>query len=81
MIYNLETYRHVIKPIIKTWCDNKECKPRECLGELALATSCPIIVVGYFIGELYGFDESLLAQLARLEIFYKIESIEGKLNE
>jgi hypothetical protein len=75
ILYKLNTYRHVIAPVIKSWCDAKGGDPKSHIPELALSTSCPIVVVGYLVGELYGFTQELDNYLRRLERFYKCEVI------
>lgn len=79
MIYDLNTYRHTIKPIVKTWCDGRlEVAPIEHLNALTQMTSCDIIIVAYYIGELYGFTPEVLAAIDSLTKFYKPDEIIGK---
>lgn len=79
MVYDLNTYRRTIKPQIKEWCEAKGGSPETHLSELALYTSCPIVCVGYFMGELYGFTDVLKEKIDMLEKFYRVENIEGKI--
>ncbi len=80
MIYDLNLYRHSVLPLVRNWCDYKpDQKPHQLLGEIALITSCPIVVVACFIIELYGESPELTRQLKVLKTFYKVERIEGKI--
>lgn len=74
MIYNLSSYRHTIRPVIQQWVEVKGLD-KMTAGLIALSTNCPIVVVNYYIGELYGFTESLNNTIKGLEMFYKVEKI------
>lgn len=71
MIYNLSTYRTAVLPQVKAWIEAKGGVPESHLSELALATSCPIIVVAHFIAEAYGMTDSLMQRIVDLKTFYK----------
>jgi hypothetical protein len=84
MTLDLNTYRHSVKPVVKIFCDRNKrdaanaVPVHELLGRIAVATSCPIIAVGYYVGELYGFSDELNEKLRKLEEFYRIDSVTGK---
>jgi len=73
MKYTLSTYRHTILPQVKMWCDSKGGSPIKHVSELALATSCPIVVISIFIKELYGDVEGLESLIGDLKAFYNAE--------
>lgn len=76
---DLNTYRHSCKPQIKAWCDARPDKvPADMLSEIALATSCPLIAVGYYIQELYGPNVTLDTTIQRLIKWYN-ETVTGEL--
>jgi hypothetical protein len=77
MIYDLGAYRYTIKPVIKEWIDYKG-RDKHTESMLSISTGCPIVVVCYFIGELYGFDTELINRINRLEKFYKVDKILNK---
>lgn len=45
----------------------------EDLGLIAVATGVPVIVVGLYVGEAYGFSTELSAKIERLKLFYNEE--------
>lgn len=49
--------------------------PVKMVSHLALATSCPIIIVCQFVGELHGFTPELQRIMNLLMEFYQIDSI------
>ena len=79
MIYNLENYRHTVAPVIQTWLNNKSTTILEEIGPISLSTSCPLVVVCYLVGELHGFSPELLDKIRKLEDYYQVEEIVGKL--
>jgi hypothetical protein len=78
MILNANDYRINIKSI-KLLFDTKEeySKKLDFIGSVAIATAVPIVVVCYYMGELYGFTDELNAKIDRLRQFYKITEMRG----
>lgn len=80
MTYDLNAYRHTVKPQIKSWCNYKSQEdPHSMIGALAVATDCPIVAICYFVAELYGMTNELQTKIQRLEHFYKVDAVLGKL--
>lgn len=72
MIYDPELYRRAVFPQVKFWLESRpDSEPHTQLSALALATSCPILVVAQFIGEIAGFSNELNATIERLKEFYR----------
>lgn len=69
------SYRINIKDIL-SFCRDKSAEERiASLGMLAVATGVPVIIVGVYLGELYGFTPELLNQIERLKTFYSIDEV------
>lgn len=47
------------------------------IGYIAIGTYIHIVLVTYFIGELYGWTAEVHAKMKRLMDFYKIDEVEG----
>lgn len=63
-------------PSIKLITEDKTTEERLTLiGNLAIITGVPIIVVACYIGELYGFTAELEAKISRLMEFYTIKEV------
>lgn len=78
MIYDLDKYRHVVKPQVVVWRETRPDEPQqEAIRLLALSTGCPIMVVAHYIGEIEGYSQSLLDYIKTLDNFYKPEQILG----
>lgn len=75
MIYDIKTYRRIIKPQIKQFCDAKIGDPITHLSELALYTCCPIVIVAHLLGELYGYTPQLDEKIKELVKFYGPEEV------
>lgn len=79
MIYDLAVYRRVVKPQIIVWfADKPKADKLKAMGKIALYTSCPIVAVGYFIGEIFGFTPELNAAIKSLEAFYRVDEVKNK---
>jgi hypothetical protein len=77
MVINLDKYR-VNVPAVKVWMENRPDRdPIETLGELAVATNVPLIVIVYYAGELFGFSEELKQFSERIKEFYGIKDVLG----
>lgn len=75
MTLDLNDFRIQV-PYIKSWLDNKPgWKLHEEIGSLALATGVPIVAVGHYIGELYGFTPELNTKIKRDMEFYQVTTI------
>ena len=71
--YDPSIYRHSIVPQIKLWMDNRpNSTPLKELNNLAIVTSCPLIVLVKLFQEVYGESEELSKQEKRLERFYGV---------
>lgn len=79
MIYDLNAYRHVVKPQVKDWLEARPDESQaEAIAKLGLFTSCPLVCICYFVEELQGKSESLTSLIDRLTKFYHVDSIIGK---
>lgn len=79
MIYDLDSYRRSVFPLIKPWCDNRpDSTPLKEAGLIALSTECPIVVIAYYMTEIYGTDPELERFILTLETFYKVTEVRGK---
>jgi hypothetical protein len=77
MTLNPEDYS-IQKPYIKIWLDNKpNFNYLAEVGPIALATNTHIIIVSYFIGELYGFTDEIRDKIKRDMNFYNIKKVNG----
>jgi hypothetical protein len=79
MTINLDHYRSVIPTIISMTQEVKTAKERyKLLSRIALATSCHILAVVYYLAELYGMDEDLQGFIDRRQKdFYNVDGIIG----
>ena len=68
-------YRLNIKSIKAHTIDKTPDERLALIGTLAIITNVPIIIVGTYIGELYGFNEKLNNQIQRWKDFYQITSV------
>lgn len=75
MILNANDYRINKEVIRQMTIDKTEDERREFLGNLAIATGVPIIVVACYMGELYGFTDRLKATIMRLCEFYTVTDV------
>lgn len=75
MTLDADKYR-VNVSMIKLLLDDKTPKERiEYLGNLAVMTSVPIIIVAAYTGELYGFTDEIDSIISRLMEFYTIKEL------
>ena len=80
MKLDLNTYRHSIKPTVKHYMESKPNEDK-CyhLTIIAQATHCHIIIIGYFVAELYGMSPELRDRLDFLEKYYDYPTVLNKL--
>jgi hypothetical protein len=75
MTLNANDYRLRIPYIISLTKDKTADEIFDFIGVLAIATNIHIVLVSYYIGELYGFDSRLYAFISRLEKFYTVKEV------
>lgn len=75
MTLDANSYRVNIKPIYDMTIEKTPKERLQFLSILAVATGVPIVIVACYLGELYGFDEPLIAQLERLKLFYTVKEV------
>lgn len=76
MKYDLDKYRRTIKPVIENWFNSKhEVKHEDEIGMIAIATGCPIVVVGYLMLEAFGPNNDISRQIESLEKFYNVTGV------
>lgn len=69
---NADNYRLNI-PAIKHLTREMNAKQRlEFCGRLAIMTGVPIVVIGYYLAEIYGMDEKLKSFINKMKDFYHI---------
>jgi len=70
MTYKLDNYRHLYIPRIRQWGERLGTDDLVALA-MTITTSydCPCIVSAKLVGEIYGFSDSLLEWIKRLEEF------------
>jgi hypothetical protein len=78
MIYDLNLYRDRMVPIVKNWIEMKGEPPITQIPELALNTSCEIIMISHYVGELYGYTPELKKYIQDLMDFYRPDGIIGE---
>lgn len=77
MILDLDTYRVNI-PAVKAYCDKLTSEKRiEYLGRLTNATHCHIVVVGYYIAEIYGMTPELQDKINRDMLYHNVKGVKG----
>ena len=75
MTLDCDKYRLCV-PTVKIMGDRLSSEDRlKDIGKMSLATGAPIIVVGYYLAELYGMNEELDALIGRLKSFYGINEV------
>lgn len=75
---DLNDYRHTTFSLVKSICEFRaDENPYDLIGDIALATECPIIVVAHYVGEIYGQTPELLSQIDRFMIFYNETEVRG----
>lgn len=79
MVLDLSKYRRTVKPAIALFMENHKTKPlKQLVGSMAIAYSCHIVAVCYFVGELKGgLPEELEDTLKNLCKFYDITEVIG----
>lgn len=75
MRLDCDAYRINVKSF-KILLDSKTEEERlEYIGALAISSQVPIIVVACYVGELYGFTDSLKRMIAKWAAFYGVDEI------
>ena len=77
MTLDADLYRINILDITNLTKDKTAKERLNMLGDLAVVTGVPIIVVGYYLAELYGMDSDLENALFRLRKFYGVTQVKG----
>jgi hypothetical protein len=75
MIVELDTYRINFEYVKNALETKKHPDLGRQLSELSLTTSCPIIVIYYFAGEILGFNDEINKSIESLKKFYRIEEV------
>lgn len=75
MVLDCDTYRVNVVSIKALLDDKTDAERLEMIGSVAVITGVPIIVVGCYMGELYGFTDELNTVIDRLMHFYTIKSV------
>lgn len=75
MILDAGKYRRCIEAISQLTKDKTAKEQLEMIGKLSVITGVPIIVVAYYMGELYGFSADLDSMIDRLKKFYTIKEV------
>lgn len=75
MILDADKYRVNVDKIKDLLDNHKERDLNKYIGAMAVITGAPIITVAAYVGEIYGFNDSLLAFIKRLMGFYKINKV------
>lgn len=81
MIIDCDKYRLNVKDISMMLNDKTPAERLDAIGSVAVSTGVPIIVVCFYVGELYGFSSQLYAKIDRLKAFYCITGVLGVSNE
>lgn len=75
---DISSVRHTVKPLVKQWIDRTGLDKLETeLSELPLSTSCHILAICQFIGELYGWNDELKASFDRKLMYYRYGGVRG----
>ena len=79
MVLDLNNYRRAVKPAVALFMENHKDKPlKQLIGSMAIAYSCHIVAVCYFVAELKGgLPEELEDTLKNLCKFYDITEVTG----
>lgn len=79
MIVDLARCRRIVKPTCKAMGDReREINPADLCGRAALATSCHIVAVAYYMAELYGMTPRLQAFIDLHVDFYHITEVQNQ---
>lgn len=68
-------YRTNVKSIEELLRDKTPQERYDFIGNLALITNVPIIIVACYVGELYGFNPQLNAFIERMKEFYSVGDV------
>ena len=68
-------YRTNVKSIEELLRDKTPQERYDFIGNLAIITNVPIIVVSCYVGELYGFTPELNAFIERMKSFYSVGEV------
>ncbi len=76
---SLDASKYTINiPSIKMLLDDKsEADRLEFIGNVAVYSGVPIIVVCHYVGLLYGYSNELLDKIERLKAFYQVDEVTG----
>ena len=76
MVIDTRKYRKNNLPAIEVLLKDKNEEERfRHIPIISISYHLPIIVVCYFVGELYGFSPQLLNQIQTLKEFYQISDV------
>lgn len=75
MVLDCNKYRLSFKDIQYYSKNKKDKELIDSISMIAIATNVPIIIVCYYIGELYGFDSILKSMIQRLRKFYHVKQV------
>lgn len=76
MVLDADKYRLSKPAIIGLMYDKKTDEERtKFIGAAALATNVPIIIVCVYVGETYGFNNSLTNFMSELLLFYRVTEV------
>lgn len=75
MTLDANIYRLNTKSIELLTIEKTPQERMEFIGNLAIITGVPIIVVACYMGELYGFTDELNNKIKRLMDFYTIKEV------
>lgn len=78
MKVDLNTYRRNVKPQVKIYRELRpELKWQEIIQLTCAGTMAPLVVIGHFYGELYGFED-VQPYIESLMKFYGYTELVGK---
>lgn len=75
MTLDANIYRLNTKSIELLTIEKTPQERMEFIGNLAIITGVPIIIVACYMGELYGFTDELNNKIKRLMDFYTIKEV------
>lgn len=81
MTLDANDYRINVEVIGQLTEDLTEEQRLEFIGNLAIITGVPIIVVCTYLGEAYGFTDALRARQARLMDFYNVTEVLNEIHK
>jgi hypothetical protein len=77
VVVNLDYYKTNKQFVVDWFLGHKEMDINAIISSMAVSTSCPCIVVAYWVAEVNGYTPEVLHTIQSLKDFYGYDKIVG----